>query len=225
MEKQSILKHASVIIGLILSSLYATGLLHHIEYLKRLGIEETQFQLSIERMFFQGFVFLADILSKSIFHFLMTAVAIYFLTLISMALTEYLKRKEYVKRLTCFLEKHFGKQQPKEQKNSFKSLSERMVTVTYMMFLGYITILLVLLLSSSTGKKYASNFTESIENGEAVKHSVSLKPDGELIVGYPIICSETQCAYYIDNGLDKQSETLVFNKRDIQSQRSISKVY
>ncbi|MEP0174137.1 MAG: hypothetical protein ABJH28_05200 [Paraglaciecola sp.] len=223
MEKTSILKHASVIIGLILSSLYATGLLHHIEYLTRLGVEETQFQLSIERMFFQGFIFLADILSKSIFHFLIAAVAIYFLTLISIALVEYLKRKEYVKRLTHLIESHLGQKQPNELENSFKSLAERMVTVTYMMFIGYIIILLVLLLSSSTGKKSAMNFIERIESGEALQHSLLLKSSIVPIMGYPIICSDTQCAYYLDKGRDEHGEALVINKRDIKSQRAINK--
>lgn len=50
------LKHASVVISFTLAVLYALGLTLHQGFLSELGIEETQFTQTPDRVFFQGFV-------------------------------------------------------------------------------------------------------------------------------------------------------------------------
>jgi hypothetical protein len=221
MKKESFLTHASVFIGLILSGLYTTGLLHHTEYLRHLGIEQTQFQLPIERIFFQGFFFLADVMSKSVLHLIIAAISIYLFTLLGVALIDYLKKQDYTQKLSNFLNSRFAKQEDISS-TPFQELAERMVPITYVIFLGYVLILIILVLSESTGRKHAKNFIEKIQNNQIEQHEILLKGETDPITGYPVICSDTQCAFYFYNKNRKAGESKIFNKRDIRYQQSKS---
>lgn len=54
------LNHAPLFISVSLAVLYAFGLAAHQGFLDALGLEETQFELSLHRTFYQGFVVMAD---------------------------------------------------------------------------------------------------------------------------------------------------------------------
>lgn len=50
--------HPAIVVTIVTASLYLFGLFSYLSHLSTLGIEETQFQLSIDRLLFQGFVVL-----------------------------------------------------------------------------------------------------------------------------------------------------------------------
>ncbi|GAB5391150.1 MAG: hypothetical protein Altm1KO_06680 [Alteromonas macleodii] len=70
------LKHASIIISLVLASFYGLGLSYHMSYLYELGIEESQFQLTLDRIFFQGFMSTMEFSSKGVIWFLLASLSI-----------------------------------------------------------------------------------------------------------------------------------------------------
>ncbi|MCZ8529133.1 hypothetical protein [Alteromonas sp. PRIM-21] len=199
------LKHASIIISLILACFYGLGLSYHMSYLYELGIEESQFQLTLDRIFFQGFMSTMEFSSKGIIWFLVASVSIAAITTVAVEISKAVQKKpsffsEFVKKTD----------QKKDSKTTgFHALSETMVGISFGGFTLFVLVLLVLISSGNSGEAYAKKLKQNFVSGKIKKVEVKLKDEEKTIYGNAVICSETQCAYWTSDG------SVVLNKRDI----------
>ncbi len=86
------LKHASIVISILLASLYSIGLTFHQGYLRTLGIEETQFQLSLDGLFFQGFFATTDLSTGAIVWLVMAASGVVIVANLGMLMIEVINK-------------------------------------------------------------------------------------------------------------------------------------
>lgn len=198
------LKHASVAISIILASLYALGLSFHQGYLRTLGIEETQFQLSVDRIFFQGFFATADLSSSAIFWLIMAASGVVIVANLGILFLEIVNKLELKKYIPAWL---FSKDE-NNPNHPFTEFSLKMFLYVVVLFGIYIGILLILIASDKSGTSHAEKFIENIKDDKATLKKITLN-NMETYEGYSIICNTSQCAYFF------KGKVSVFKNRDV----------
>ena len=208
------LKHLSVFISLALASLYMLGLVSYQSFLRHLGIEETQFPLTLDRTFFQGFVLATDLgVRESIFLYMSSAVIV-IVAEAAFLLSELLAKSDVLTKIRNHV-RWFDKVYPV---NSFSVLANKMFTYTSIVIIFLIVVLVAVIASDKTGYEFSKRFIENAKNGVLVKKSVTLKYNGEKIEGYSIVCNSTQCAYLVGR------KTIVINNSDVYKIESLANV-
>lgn len=205
------LKHAATIISISLASLYAVGLSFYQGYLSGLGIEETQFPLAIDRVFFQGFVSSVMLgIQPSFYLFVVAAIAPMTLT-ISYDLYTFLKRYDVFNEfLSIFKPKKQYKAHPLIAYLSKVSLGVLLfVTAIYAAFV-------IVHKSHVLGEEQAKNTRARLLAGELPVKKVYLKKDGNVLKGVSIVCNGSQCAYLT------KINTIIINTSDIDKVESLS---
>jgi hypothetical protein len=199
------LKHASVIISLLLAGLYALGLTFQQGYLRELGLEETQFALSIDRTFFQGFVSAIDMGSKGLGYLFLSAAGIVLIAELGVFIGDWINRTDiYLKIKSAFMGNN-----SQVAESAFGKLSVKLFAYIGLAIVLYVLLLVALIMSGRSGEEYAKSFIKRTSKGVLHKQSIMLKSEEKPIVGYSIICSTLQCAYYVEG------RTMVLNHRDI----------
>jgi len=199
------LKHASVVISIILAALYSIGLSFHQGYLRTLGIEETQFQLSIDRLFFQGFFATADLSTGAVVWLVMAASGVVIVVNVGVLLIEIVNKLEVKKYIPSQL---FSKNE-NNTNHPFFEFYFRMFLYIIVLFGVYLGILLVLIASDNSGTSYAEKFIERTENGDVKMKIVQFKNNSDDYTGFSVICNDTQCSYF------KGGQSTVINNRDV----------
>ena len=199
------LKHASIVISIILAALYSIGLSFHQGYLRTLGIEETQFQLSIDRLFFQGFFATADLSTGAVVWLVMAASGVVIVANLGVLLIEIVNKLELRKSIPSHL---FSKKE-NNTNYPFFEFSFRMFLYILVLFGVYLGILLVLIASDNSGTSHAEKFIERTENGDVKMKTVQFKNNADDYTGYSVICNDTQCSYF------KKGQSTVINNRDV----------
>lgn len=199
------LKHASVIISLLLAGLYALGLTFQQGYLRELGIEETQFTLSIDRIFFQGFASAVDMGSKGLGYLFLSAAGIVLVAELGVFIGDWINRTDvYLKIKSAFMDNN-----SQVSESAFGKLSVKLFAYISLAVFLYALLLAALLMSDRSGVEYAKSFIQRASKGILHKQSIMLKNEEKPIEGFSIICSTLQCAYYVEG------RTMVLNHRDI----------
>ena len=200
------LKHASVLISLSLALLYSLGLTFHQGFLKRLGIEETQFPLTLDRTFFQGFVSVLDI-GSSLGYLILAAEGVVIVALVGLFINEKISKFNWSK---LFPSKACKNDITKD--NSFLVFSINVFMRIGLVFILYMGMLVVLIISEKSGNKYAEKLLEKIELNEVSPTEIHMKNGSKPITGYSVVCSNNQCVYIVKKSI------IVINQTDIKYQ-------
>jgi hypothetical protein len=200
------LKHASIVISIILAALYSIGLSFHQGYLRTLGIEETQFQLSIDRLFFQGFFATADLSTGAVVWLVMAASGVVIVANVGVLLIEIVNKLELKKYIPSQL---FSKNE-NNTNHPFFEFSFRVFLYIIVLFGVYLGILLVLIASDNSGTSHAEKFIERTENGDVKMKTVLFKNNADDYTGFSVICNDAQCAYF------NHGQSTIINNRDVQ---------
>lgn len=240
------LSHASVLISILLAILYAFGLVLHQGYLLEMGLEETRFELSLHRTFFQGFVAMADWGVKSFGALLGIAFA-FPLMLIWDMLANALSSK--VKKL--LQKKHESRAServtPESSDDSLKNPAELSdenggeeggakiedkqptkldkweilaIKSSYALFIGlgvFFLAVLALYLAESTGKSFARNYKANAGSGLLHLNEIKVRNQAGCLYGHTVVCNSSVCGYWID------SNPLVLATSDIEWVRTLGK--
>ncbi len=199
-------QHASIIISHVLASCYGLGVSYHMSYLYELGIEESQFQLTLDRIFFQGFMSTMEFSSKGVIWFLLASLSIAGIASIAVEVSKAVRKKPSL--FSAFLKRIQKKHTTKS--TGFVALSETMVGISFCGFALFMLVLLVLLASGNSGEAYAKKLKQNFVSGKVKKVQIKLKSQEDIISGNAVICNDTQCAYWTLSG------SLILNKRDVQ---------
>lgn len=215
---KGILNHASIAISLILAALYALGLNFHLSFLKNLGIEETQFPLTIDRVFYQGFFVFADLTAPKIGFIIICASGVAITAYIAILFVEVAKKSNFMKPIIIWLQSKFKKGRSQTELHpaleGFSLFSTKVFWYICIGTLLYISILITLMAAEHAGKSHAEKYKEKILAGSlAVDYLLVEESKGKVIEykGYSIICNSSQCAYYDGNN------SSVFNHNTVRS--------
>ena len=162
------LKHAPVAISIILAALYALGLSFHQGYLRTLGIEETQFQLSIDRIFFQGFFATADLGTGAIIWLIMAASGVVIVANLGVLFIEIINKLELKTYIPTWL---FSKDE-NNLNHPFTEFSLKIFLYVVVLFGIYIGSLLVLIASDNSGTAHAEKFIENTKEGKVTRKKI-----------------------------------------------------
>jgi len=200
------LKHASIIITIITASLYTLGLNLHSGYLLELGIEETLFQLSFHRALFQGFVSTMQLGGPAVVWLLISSEIILFLVISgSFAVSWGFSKKWFnIPKL----------QLPNTLNNKSVNIGQLLFVSSCVLFIGYMFLLAVIMLSTKAGKDSAIRLKDNINNNLVTPHLITFKNKDQPITGYPVVCNSNQCAYISNDN------TIVLNLSDIKNIKS-----
>lgn len=218
---KGLLNHASVIISLILAALYALGLMYHLSFLKTFGIEETQFPLSIDRIFYQGFFAFANLTAPNISFVLLCASGVMITAYLAILVTEIAKRSNFVEPAFSKLRNAFNKEPNKiELHPALEDFAEFSAKVFWYVCAGvffYLSVILVLIAAEHVGKENAEQYMEKIKNNQVAVDELLVEVNKGVVekyTGYSIACNSHQCAYF--DGVTSS----VFNHNAVKSLQS-----
>ncbi|MGB0834108.1 MAG: hypothetical protein ACPGR2_06295 [Psychrobium sp.] len=218
---KGVLNHASVVFTLILAAFYALGLNFHLSFLKEFGIEETQFPLSIDRVFYQGFFAIAQLTAPTLGFAVLCAAGVLATCYIALALFEFAKRTDFTNKILLKLES-IKKKKPAQLKSSetLISLTDFATKVYLFLCTGivvYISILSIIAAAELAGRDLAKSYKDKIDKKEVALDTLVVEREkGQLDVykGYSIICNTQQCAYF------DGEKSSVFNHSSVKSLKS-----
>lgn len=164
-----------------------------------------QFQLSIDRLFFQGFFATADLSTGAVVWLVMAASGVVIVANLGVLLIEIVNKLELKKYIPPQL---FSKNE-NNTNHPFFEFSFRMFLYIIVLFGVYLGILLVLIASDNSGTSHAEKFIERTENGDVKMKTVQFKNNADDYTGYSVICNDTQCSYF------KGGQSTVINNRDV----------
>ena len=199
------LKYGSLVISITLAVLYCLGISFYQGFIGSFGIDETQFQLSVDRLFFQGFVALADMSTSGFIWLVAAASGVVIVAQLVTLAAVFISRYDFSRILPLWLTESQGN---KPEDHPFVEFSLKMFSYVILMFVSFLAILLVLIASDKSGKSYAEKYKEAAASHP--KLIVTIQTKGEQYKGRSITCSETQCAYWL------KDHSIVLNKRDIK---------
>lgn len=222
-----LLDHAPVLISLVLASFYGIGLMYHQSFLRAFGIEETQFPLSIDRTFYQGFFALAELTAPNIMFVILCAagvvLTVYFATLFLVVA----KRVNVAKSLLTKVRDLFSSNSEKVEFHpaieKFTEFSTKVFWYVSAAVLSYLSVLLVLIAAEHAGKANAQRYKDKIANNEIAEDTLLVetsKGQLETYKGYSIVCNTSQCAYFDGNTTSVFNDSLVktLNSKPINQQ-------
>jgi len=215
---KSVLNHASVVISLVLASFYGLGLMYHLSFLAAFGIEETQFPLSIDRIFYQGFFAFAELTAPNIMFVVLCASGVLTTAYMAILNVEIAKRvnvgKSLLARMQHVLSTGDEKVELPASLVGFTQFSTKVFWYVSAGVLAYLSVLLVLIAAEHAGKANAQRYKDRIKNNEISMDSLLVEVSkGELkpYEGYSIVCNASQCAYF--DGV----KSSVFNNSAVKS--------
>jgi phage shock protein PspC (stress-responsive transcriptional regulator) len=219
---KSLLNNASVIISLTLASFYGLGLMYHLRFLKAFGIEETQFPLSIDRIFYQGFFAFAELTARSLSFIVLCASGVVITAYIAIVVAGLAKHFNILKSVITLLQNFLSnKPKPLNLPTALISFTEFSSKVFLYVCAGvslYLGIILILTAAEYAGDANAQLYKDKIKNGEVALDSLMIeayKGKLEKYEGYSIICNSQQCAYF------DGKESSVFNHSAVKSLTSL----
>jgi len=208
------LKHASIIITLVSATLYTLGLTFYQSYLLELNIEETQFPLAVDRVLFQGFLSVTTMGAKAIGYLYLTTLGVIIVAMIGSIFLELAKKHKIAKKIAIWSTKVSDES---EMEEGFLLFSLKVAENASYLILFFLLGLIVLILSGKVGQEAAIEFKERCKTEQNYSVSIVMKKTGIKHVGYPVVCSNWQCAYYVDG------KTIVLNKSDINEIITVKK--
>jgi hypothetical protein len=208
------LKHASIIISLSLAGLYALGITFHQGFLRELGVEETQFVLTVDRVFFQGFISSMDMGIKGLFYLFMSAAGVVLVSEVGRSLGGWIYKTDLYSLLEGIFESQQGSQ---HSDNTFVNFAFKIFAYICLAILMCVLLLAALTMSDKSGEEYAKKYIANASKGLLHKKLIELKGEDIVYEGYSIICSPQQCAYFVD------SKSVVLNNRDVSKVTDLGK--
>lgn len=208
-QEINMLRYSSVFISLILAGLYALGLTFQVGFMREIGLEETQFVLSVDRIFFQGFVSAAQMGSKGFLYLIGSAASVVIIADLGVLALDWINKTDLRQKLQKIFKKS-NKDSILQAKNSFADFALKAFSYSVVAFILYFILLFALTLSDKSGMEWALKFKENARSNKYIVKSIKLHNDTESMKGYSIICNNLQCAYLVNGS------AIVLNNRDIE---------
>lgn len=183
------MKNQAFILAFITAGLFTYGLTYHQGYLGYWGLEETMFNLSLERTLFQGFVAANHLGAKTLGPLIIVSVLCFAVVFLFGCLWDRLKTKEY-----------FYKIKLPEVKKYTETISLKyvglFVAFSYWAFVALITLIFLLLVADFLGKEAASDQFKRFSKNQNPPLVINHKKYG-VLAAHSILCSNSHCAFLV----------------------------
>ncbi|WP_334159301.1 hypothetical protein [Oryzomicrobium sp.] len=166
--------------------------------MRTVGLEETQFPLTVDRTLFHGFFALLDLSAAQIVYFVLASETI---ALVAFAIV-FLSTSARVRKV---VDAWFTKKSPRENKHEspeppkevseFATFSVQVFEFSAIILFVIIGILLAGFFSGKSGEVTANNFLKKVKEGRARSVEVFLSGQDQPIKAYTLLCSSSHCAF------------------------------
>lgn len=191
-SQNPIFKHLGVLITLLSAILYFLGLTYYQSFLLELGVEETQFPLSIDRILFQGFVSSIHLGVESLAYFLIIVLGVVSVVFLCVLFLEFVKEFAPIKKLSNKLK---GLKSDEVKPDKLVDFAVNIFEFSIYIVIALLVILFVALASQYVGGKAGQVFISQCLSGDLRKHKVRVAENQENILACPIVCNSSECAY------------------------------
>jgi len=198
-------KHASILVSIVLACFYVIGLVSYRSFLGEFGLNDTQFPLTVDRVFFHGFLSLSFMTLKSAIYLALAAACVMLIAgLVSLVFSIAEKKKIDLNFLRLL------KNNNADKRGSLYRFSKNIFLYFSIALVAYSLMLFSITITSAAGVDLADSFIANTAKDDYKKQAIKLKGNDETLGGYVIVCSLSQCAYYVGDG------SLVVNNADVE---------
>ncbi|TXI26226.1 MAG: hypothetical protein E6Q61_00510 [Nitrosomonas sp.] len=183
------------------ASLYVLGICYYQGFLRIVGLEESQFPLTVDRTLFHGFFALLDLSAAQIGYFVLASEMIALVAVVIVALST----SKRVRNLIGFRSSNALTQENKiEALVPPKPLAEFADFASYMFLFSAIVLFSILgilvagTFADKSGQAAAKSFLKRIEDGKQPGVDIFLAGQEQSVKGYSILCSTTHCAFVVN---------------------------
>jgi hypothetical protein len=183
------------------ASLYVLGVCFYQGFARVLGLEETQFSLSVDRTLFHGFFAILNVSAPQLGYFLLAAETI---ALVSFVVVGVCTSSKVRNAIESFFSKMSQKKQHDElqevppQITDFAQFASNMVFFSGVVLLVIFGILGAGVLADLSGQEAANSFLRRAVAGKSAFVEVFVVGEEKPLKGHTILCSSSHCAYLVD---------------------------
>lgn len=195
------------------AALYVLGLSFFQGFTQDLGLDETQFPITVDRTLFYGFFAVLDLGVEQIAPFLFAAEVIAFVAGGVLYISASHRFQEVVERMHNWgVKRQSSDKSDKspEEISAFANFSLKMFLFAVIVFFVILGILLAGSLANNSGRAVAQKLLTNIEEGRQLQVELHIVGQAEPILSYPIICSSVHCAFLINH------KTVVYSHEKIE---------
>ncbi len=193
------------------ASLYVFGACFYRGFMRTLGLEETQFPITVDRTLFHGFFVLLDLSSAQIGYFVLASGIITFVAFLIIILStssivstsgNWLTKKLGRSSFGNWFSKKLGrnKNSPMESPREiadFADFSVRMMSFAMIVLVLILGIWLIGVCADKSGQTAANSFLKGVKEGKHIPVDIFLSDQEQPIEAHTILCSITHCAFII----------------------------
>jgi hypothetical protein len=180
------------------ASLYVLGVCFYQGFMRTVGLDETQFPLTVDRTLFHGFFALLDLSAAQIGYFVLASEII---ALVAFAIVLLSTSTRVRGAAGAWFTKKPGQEkksesvEPPQKIAEFASFSGQMLLFSAIVLFAILGILLAGIFADKSGQATANNFLKKVEEGKQPAVEVFLSGQDQPIKAYTILCSSTHCAF------------------------------
>lgn len=187
------------VLPVVTAGLYLLGLTYHQGFLEGFNIEESLFPLSVDRTLFQGFVAFMTLSAKPLYYSLIAAAAI-FLTGFTAAV---ISSNRLVRRWGHMLASKLRQPSNRDplSESAFQCIDKMITAFIYaaIVIFIYLGLFIVAVSATKSGKEQALHFIDSANKSKEGFVTLYLPNNTDPVIGKPILCSSSHCAYWLGN--------------------------
>lgn len=183
------------------ASLYLLGVCFYQGFTRTLGLEESQFPLTVDRTLFDGFFALLHLSAPQIGYFVLAAEIIAFVALAVVILSTSVRVRRFSE--TLFTRRSNTKRQaespePPQKIAEFAEFAVQMFLFAVVVVLVIFGILISGIFADKSGQAIANNFLKKVEDGKQPSVDVFIVGQDKPIKAHTILCGSTHCAFIVD---------------------------
>lgn len=183
------------------ASLYVLGVCYYQGFLRVVGLEESQFPLTVDRTLFHGFFALLDLSAAQIGYFVLASEIIALVAVVIVALSTSKRVRNLIgfrSSSTLTHEKKIEALDPPKPLSEFADFSSQMFLFSAIVLFLILGILVAGTFADKSGQAAAKSFLKKIEDGKQPGVDIFLAGQEQSVKGYSILCGTTHCAFLVN---------------------------
>lgn len=187
------------VLPIVTAGLYLLGLTYHQGFLEGFNIEESLFPLSVDRTLFQGFVAFMTLSAKPFYYSLIAAAAVFSTGVMAAVISSNQRVRNWGHLLASKLRQPSNKDPLSE--SAFLCIDKMITALIYagIVIFIYLGLFIVAISATKSGKEQALHFIDSANKSKEGFVTLYLPNNTDPVIGKPILCSSSHCAYWLGN--------------------------
>lgn len=193
----------AVITGLpiVTAALYLFGVVFYQGFMRRMGLEESQFPLTVDRTIFNGLFALLDLSAPQLINFILATEIFTLVTFIIVFISTSVRVRSFFKKVPLSLPENTtseAKLSPPAPITEIANFAAKALALCLIVVFVILGILAASYFTDKSGQDVADAFIHKAEAGVRSPIELYLSGKSEPITAHIIVCSASHCAYLIN---------------------------